>query len=42
VRAAYLQRAARFPGRIRLVQASESIAEVRKVLETVLSTICIK
>ncbi len=39
VRAAYLERAARDPGRIRVVDATRSIEDIRKTLEYIISTI---
>jgi dTMP kinase len=41
VREGYLRRAAEHPGRIRLVDASMSLAEVHKILSNILSSICI-
>lgn len=40
VRAAYLARAARYPHRIRLVDASQTVVEIRKLLEDMVVTIC--
>ena len=40
VRSVYLARAAQYPHRIRLVDASQGIVEIRKLLEEVLITIC--
>jgi len=40
VRAVYLARAARYPQRIRLIDASESVANIRKVLEDHIVTLC--
>lgn len=40
VRAAYLRRAAADPGRIRLIDGSQSLPEVAKVLEEVSSSVC--
>ena len=40
VRAVYLARAARYPHRIRLVDASKAIVEIRKLLEEIIVTIC--
>ena len=40
VRAVYLARAARYPKRIRLIDASRSITEIRKELEDILITFC--
>ncbi|MDO8931513.1 MAG: dTMP kinase, partial [Rhodocyclaceae bacterium] len=40
VRAAYLRRAAADPGRIRLIDGSQSLPEVAKVLEEISSSVC--
>ena len=40
VRAVYLARAARYPKRIRLIDASQTVEYIRKSLEEVLATIC--
>jgi len=40
VRAVYLARAARFPERIRLIDASGSVEDIRKALEQIIITIC--
>ncbi|MBK5105999.1 MAG: dTMP kinase [Burkholderiales bacterium] len=40
VRAVYLERAARYPQRIRVVDASRSIADIRKTLEEYIVTVC--
>ncbi len=40
VRAAYLARAVRYPHRIRLVDASQTVVEIRKLLEDMVVTIC--
>lgn len=40
VRAVYLARAARFPQRIRPIDASRTVAEIRKTLEECVVTIC--
>lgn len=40
VRAVYLERAARFPQRIRVIDASRSIEIIRKELEEIIITIC--
>ena len=40
VRAVYLARAARYPQRIRLIDASQSVADIRKVLEDHIITLC--
>ena len=40
VRAVYLARAARYPERIRVIDAGRSIEDIRKLLEQVLATIC--
>jgi dTMP kinase len=40
VRSVYLARAARYPQRIRLVDASRGIADIRKALEEYIITIC--
>jgi dTMP kinase len=40
VRAAYLARAARYPQRIRLIDASQSVDDIRKSLEEILITAC--
>lgn len=40
VRAAYLRRAAADPGRIRLIDGSQSLPEVSKVLEEISSSVC--
>lgn len=40
VRAVYLDRAARYPQRIRLIDAARTIAEIRKSLEDILITCC--
>lgn len=41
VRAAYLARAARYPDRVRIIDASPGIDDIRKELEIMLSTICL-
>lgn len=41
VRAVYLARAARFPGRIRLIDAGQTVESVRKTLEEIITTICL-
>jgi dTMP kinase len=40
VRAVYLARAARYPDRIRLIDASRTVEDIRKVLEELFVTIC--
>lgn len=40
VRAVYLARAARYPQRIRLIDASRTVEDIRKSLEEILITIC--
>jgi dTMP kinase len=40
VRAVYLARAARYPHRIRLLDASKTVVEIRKLLEEIVVTIC--
>ncbi|HUX63572.1 dTMP kinase [Sulfuricella sp.] len=40
VRAVYLARAARYPQRIRLIDAGQSVADIRKVLEDHIITLC--
>jgi dTMP kinase len=40
VRAVYLARAARYPQRIRLIDASRTVADIRKLLEQNIVTIC--
>jgi len=40
VRSVYLQRAARYPHRIRVIDASRSVAEIRKTLEEHIVTVC--
>lgn len=40
VRAVYLERAARYPQRIRVVDASRSIADIRKTLEEYIVIVC--
>lgn len=40
VRAVYLERAARYPQRIRVIDASRSVEDIRKLLEQRLITIC--
>ena len=40
VRAVYLARAARYPERIRVIDAGRSIEDIRKLLEQILVTIC--
>lgn len=40
VRSVYLARAARFPQRIRLIDASRTVTDIRKSLEQILITIC--
>lgn len=40
VRAVYLARAARYPQRIRLIDANRSVADIRKSLEEYIVTIC--
>ena len=40
VRAVYLARAARYPQRIRLIDASQTMVEIRKLLEEILVTAC--
>lgn len=40
VRAVYLARAARYPQRIRLIDASQTVVEIRKLLEEILVTAC--
>lgn len=41
VRAAYLQRASRFPARIRGIKGDQSLENVRKLLEDIVRTICL-
>jgi dTMP kinase len=41
VRSAYLQRASRFPGRIRAIEGDQPLPGVRRVLEDMLTSICI-
>jgi dTMP kinase len=41
VRTVYLARAARYPKRIRLIDASRTVEEIRKSLEEIFSTFCI-
>lgn len=41
VRSVYLERAARYPQRIRLIDARQSIADVRKSLEEIMATFCL-
>ena len=41
VRSVYLARAARYPQRIRLIDAGKSIADIRKVLEEILLSSCL-
>ena len=41
VRSVYLARARRYPGRIRLIDASRSVADIRKTLEEQIVTICL-
>ena len=40
VRSVYLERAARYPQRIRLIDASRTIDDIRKILEDIVVTIC--
>ena len=40
VRAVYLARAARYPQRIRLIDASQTVEDIRKSLEEILITLC--
>jgi len=40
VRAAYLERAARYPRRMRIIDARLSVEEIQKLLEDILITIC--
>ena len=40
VRSAYLARAVRFPGRVRVIDASRSVEEIHNVLENIIITIC--
>ena len=40
VRSVYLARAARYPGRIRQIDASKTIDEIRKSLEVIILTLC--
>jgi dTMP kinase len=40
VRAVYLARAARYPQRIRVIDAGRSIEDIRKLLEQILVTLC--
>jgi dTMP kinase len=40
VRAVYLARAARYPQRIRLIDASQTVDDIRKSLEEILLTVC--
>ncbi len=40
-RAVYLQRAAQFPNRIRIIDASKPIADVDKLLEEIVASLCI-
>lgn len=40
VRAVYLERAARYPQRIRLIDASRTVSEIRDSLEEVIVTVC--
>ena len=40
VRAVYLERVARFPQRMRLIDASRSVDDIRKTLEDILVTLC--
>ena len=40
VRAVYLARAARYPQRIRLIDASQTVDDIRKSLEEILITLC--
>jgi dTMP kinase len=39
VRAAYLERAARNPGRIRVIDATRALSDVRKILQEIISTL---
>ena len=41
VRSVYLARAARYPQRIRLIDAGRSVIDIRKSLEEILATICL-
>lgn len=41
VRAVYLARAARYPQRIRLIDASQTVNDIRKVLEEIVITLCL-
>jgi dTMP kinase len=41
VRSAYLQRASRFPGRIRVIKGDQPLPGVRTVLEDMITSICI-
>jgi dTMP kinase len=41
VRAVYLERAARYPQRIRLIDASQTVDDIRKQLEEYIITICL-
>lgn len=40
VRAVYLARAARYPQRIRLIDASQTVEAIRKILEEIVITLC--
>jgi dTMP kinase len=40
VRAVYLARAGRFPQRIRLIDASQTVENIRKSLEQIIVTLC--
>ena len=40
VRSVYVARAARYPGRIRLIDASQTVENIRKILEEILVTLC--
>jgi dTMP kinase len=40
VRAVYLARAARYPQRIRLIDAGQTVEDIRKLLEEIIVTAC--
>jgi dTMP kinase len=42
VRAAYLRRAREFPGRVRVIDSSKPVDNIRKELEEILSSYCLK
>ena len=41
VRSVYLERAARYPHRIQLIDASQTVNNIRKILEEIIATVCL-